>query len=541
MNSKGFLSTSYSARLSSPTSPFRKSKASTPPSSPSSPHKAPAGERFVPNPLSQSITHAGKNSSSSLSKSTSAVRRRLLFEDSDDDSAESEKCSRQASSSRNSRGSPPDYDEIVIGSENDPVTDYENLCDVLIYHEVFGKGHKSVSDAPPGQKKALFSEIPSLEPSGHDPSKDSLALSESDSGDSARLSSDKSFFSHGPVSEETMMAISAAYARPSRPIPTAPEKVLYAPGVVNDFYLDPLTWSKDNVVAITLESGVHILNIETGVSSCVAFSDSFETSLAFSPSDPSILAVGTDSGSVTLYDIQDPSSPCPLESWAIGPDDTVEALGWSPSGNSLACGTKNGLIGLLDSREHHTPVHLFGDSPKSSCRRDVCGLKWNPQGTLVVSGDGDGLVTIWDVRDYSSPLKIFAGHKSTVRALAWSPHAHGQLVSGGGTADKTIRFWDTNTLSSLGKINVGSQVCGLHWSSLANEIVSTHGFSQNHVKIWDAKTRGCVAVLCGHTSRILNFAVSPDERKILTGSPDERLCFWNLYPAAPTSLNDSFR
>ena len=541
MNSKGFLSTSYSARLSSPTSPFRKAKTSTPPSSPSSPHKAPAGERFVPNPLSQSIAHTGKNTS--LSKSTSAVRRRLLFEDSDDDddSAESGKCFRVTSSSVDHHGPPLSCDEFVIGSENDPVTDYENLCDVLIYHEVFGKDHKSASDAPLGQKRTLFSEIPSLELSESSSSKELLTSSETDSGDSVRLPSDKSFFSHGPVSEETMMAISAAYARPRRVIPATPEKVLYAPGIVNDFYLNPLSWSRDNIVAITLEGGVHILNVETSVSSDVTFSNSFETSLGFSPSDPSTLAVGTDRGNVTLYDIRDPSSPCPLESWDIDPNDVVEALEWSPSGNSLACGTKNGLIGLLDSRESNSPVHLFDANSKSSSRRDICGLKWNPQGTLIASGDGDGIVTIWDVRDYSSPLKVFAGHKSTVRALAWSPHAHGQLVSGGGTADKTIRFWDTNSLSSLGKINVGSQVCGLHWSSLANEIVSTHGFSQNHVKIWDAKTRGCVAVLCGHTSRILNLAVSPDERKILTGSPDERLCFWNLYPSAPASLSESFR
>jgi len=34
-------------------------------------------------------------------------------------------------------------------------------------------------------------------------------------------------------------------------------------------------------------------------------------------------------------------------------------------------------------------------------------------------------------------------HIAAVKAIAWSPHQHGLLASGGGTADRTIRFWNT--------------------------------------------------------------------------------------------------
>jgi len=43
-----------------------------------------------------------------------------------------------------------------------------------------------------------------------------------------------------------------------------------------------------------------------------------------------------------------------------------------------------------------------------------------------------------------------------VKAIAWSPHQHGLLASGGGTADRCIRFWNTLTLSPLSSLETGS-------------------------------------------------------------------------------------
>ena len=55
-------------------------------------------------------------------------------------------------------------------------------------------------------------------------------------------------------------------------------------------------------------------------------------------------------------------------------------------------------------------------------------------------------------------------HIAAVKALAWSPHQHGLLASGGGTADRTIRFWNTLTSTQTDCIDTGSQVCNLLFS-----------------------------------------------------------------------------
>jgi len=47
--------------------------------------------------------------------------------------------------------------------------------------------------------------------------------------------------------------------------------------------------------------------------------------------------------------------------------------------------------------------------------------------------------------------------QAAVKAIAWSPHQHGLLASGGGTADRNIRFWNTASGAALTAIDTGSQ------------------------------------------------------------------------------------
>jgi cell division cycle 20-like protein 1 (cofactor of APC complex) len=37
-------------------------------------------------------------------------------------------------------------------------------------------------------------------------------------------------------------------------------------------------------------------------------------------------------------------------------------------------------------------------------------------------------------------LSKFSDHKAAVKALAWSPHQHGLLATGGGTTDRMIKM-----------------------------------------------------------------------------------------------------
>lgn len=47
------------------------------------------------------------------------------------------------------------------------------------------------------------------------------------------------------------------------------------------------------------------------------------------------------------------------------------------------------------------------------------------------------------------------------------------------------------------------QVCNLAWSRSTNEVVSTHGYSQNQIILWRYPSLTQVARLTGHTTRVL--------------------------------------
>lgn len=61
-------------------------------------------------------------------------------------------------------------------------------------------------------------------------------------------------------------------------------------------------------------------------------------------------------------------------------------------------------------------------------------------------------------------------------------------------------------------------------------MVSTHGFSLNSINIWDGKNMENIGTLRGHSFRVLYLAPSPDGESIVTGSGDQTLRFWKVFP-----------
>lgn len=161
-------------------------------------------------------------------------------------------------------------------------------------------------------------------------------------------------------------------------------------------------------------------------------------------------------------------------------------------------------------------------------KQEVCGLKWNVDDGQLASGGNDNKLMVWD-KLYEEPLFKFTDHNAAVKAIAWSPHQRHTLASGGGTADRTIRFRNTQTGVTTQSIDTGSQVCNLAWSKNSNEIVSTHGFSQNQIVVWKYPSMTQVASLTGHTYRVLYLAMSPEGDVIVTGAGDETLRFWKCF------------
>lgn len=92
-------------------------------------------------------------------------------------------------------------------------------------------------------------------------------------------------------------------------------------------------------------------------------------------------------------------------------------------------------------------------------------------------------------------------------------------------------------MQELNSIETGSQVCNLLFSKNVNEIVSTHGYSDNAIVVWKYPSMKKVATLTGHSLRVLYLAMSPDGETIVTGAGDETLRFWKVFPSSTAGGN----
>jgi len=160
-------------------------------------------------------------------------------------------------------------------------------------------------------------------------------------------------------------------------------------------------------------------------------------------------------------------------------------------------------------------------------------LKWSPDGTQLASGGNDNMLSIWDGARISnsdcSPTFSLSDHVAAVKALDWCPWESNLLASGGGTADRTLRFWNTKTGACVNSVDTLSQICSIKWSTHYRELVTSHGYSKNQLTVWKYPSLARVAELTGHTSRVLHMALSPDGQTVATAAGDETLRFWKIF------------
>ncbi|KAG0037192.1 ubiquitin-protein transferase activating protein [Podila clonocystis] len=305
-----------------------------------------------------------------------------------------------------------------------------------------------------------------------------------------------------------------------RTILTSPERVLDAPGLLDDYYLNLLDWSCLNVVAIGLDKSVFIWNAETGQAENLvtlpgATDAITSVSWAF---DGAFLAVGTFSGDTQIWDVESKSMVRSMG----GHLARVGVLAWDK--HILSSGCRDGSIWNHDVR---LPNHKVAELLKHT--NEVCGLTWRGDGAQLASGGNDNLVNIWDSRTTTAPKFTKTNHTAAVKALAWCPWQNNLLASGGGTADKQIHFWNTTTGARVNSLNTGSQVTSIVWSKDYKEFMSSHGYPDNNISVYGYPSLNKIVDIPAHESRVLHTALSPDGQSVATVASDENLKFWKLF------------
>ncbi|CAF1051687.1 unnamed protein product [Adineta ricciae] len=351
-----------------------------------------------------------------------------------------------------------------------------------------------------------------------------------------------------------------------RYISSTPERILDAPDLIDDFYLNLIDWGKPtNMIAVALMNCVFLWDDNSGnVTKLLELqtpntNDEYDddeqvhyvSSVAWHNKSP-YLAVGTSYQQVHIYDVN--QQICKRKLIAentLDEDDRIPCLAWNQ--NIIACGTRNsGDILLYDVRQKDCIIKF------QTHRQEVCGLKWCPNGRYLASGSNDNTVCVWDFHQwystsgtsgsYSSllppadgdkkkaniptkPLWHIKDHKAAVKAIAWCPWEGSKvLATGGGHSDGYLRFWNNSNGICQQAIKTDSQISSILWSTDYKQIVTGQGHPNNFIHIWHYPSMEKCHTLHGHTSRILSLIMGPKGNPVVSLSADETIRFWNCFP-----------
>ncbi|RKP14788.1 WD40-repeat-containing domain protein [Piptocephalis cylindrospora] len=318
-----------------------------------------------------------------------------------------------------------------------------------------------------------------------------------------------------------------------------PYRILDAPKLVDDFYLNLIDWSSTNLIAVALGSMVFIWKGAYGdvtiLVTCVSWIKS-----------GTHLAVGTKKGWILLYDVRRGRLVQRIPAhW-----DRVTCLDWT--GPVLSSGSKDCSISHRDVRIPSSPSSpRVGEANRleRAHSSEVCRIKWasNPAhfaprrpvlpdapNGLWASGGNDNIVRIWDNRMARTPLHNLSHHRGAIKALGWSPHERHVLASAGGAKDQKLCIWSTATARLLAETPTGSQVCDLVWSPFNNELCTAQGYRDSSLRVWRYDGHNLHNMACLETSakRVIYLTLAPDGESVLSGSPDFMLRLWKAIDEA---------
>ncbi|HEV8434193.1 MAG TPA: hypothetical protein VGR95_12330 [Thermoanaerobaculia bacterium] len=225
------------------------------------------------------------------------------------------------------------------------------------------------------------------------------------------------------------------------------------------------------------------------------------------------VAVGTDAGTVDVFDTGNPGAPHRIFAAGHG---VVTALAFAPSGDKLASANLDGTVMLSDAEGSGPGVTL-----QSSEAKRVTSVAFSPDGKSLAAGRAQGGALLWHLAQPSeAPRMVCNG--IDVRSVAFRPDGK-LLACGSGRGEITVTPLDGGKPRSL--LGHASSVNALSFSPDGAFLASAS--SDNTVRLWDVTGSNAHAiVLPGHQSWVWAVAFTPDGERVVSGSEDRTLRVW---------------
>ena len=289
--------------------------------------------------------------------------------------------------------------------------------------------------------------------------------------------------------------------------------------VITDFYLDIMDWNNYGELAFCLTDTIFINSKETG-SWDILYQNNVDeslgyyiiiTSLAFY--DDNYLIFGDGNGVLRILEI--PTRKIIFEQQIH--NDRINKI--VTGKNMILTGSKDSCVKLID------PIQLKVVNDEVVIHdSELCGMTLNTNENYFASGSNDGEVKVIDMR-FGHEFHTHQ-HNAAVKAMTFSPHRNGVLITGGGMTDRTLKMYNVESGELMKVHHSHSQITGIEW--FGNELIVSHGNPNNSLDFFDSDQFILLGESTIHSDMIVYMKMSSNGY-LATFDSDSQLNIWKLY------------
>jgi len=205
------------------------------------------------------------------------------------------------------------------------------------------------------------------------------------------------------------------------------------------------------------------------------------------------------------------------------PPEAVQCMAVSPDGKYLAAGGAYNDVHVWTVKDRKLATTIRGHNGWVT---DLC---FSPDGKQLATASADKMVLVWHIGKWDQVVRL--PHTEPVHGVAFGPDNRSLMCAVGGLTEWAVRLRRTDNARSNRAYYPGAGMpLALLWAAKTSRIYVAG--SDKTVKIM--QTNGRVYGTCtGHTDWVYAVALSPDAKKLASGSRDGTVRLWNPTDGKP--------